>query len=374
MSSILSIVYPHGPYQSTCGYCSPQGERSEEETSYHTAALTPIQLSCDVYQKMIDRGWRRSGEYCYKPDLKRSCCPQYTIRLDALEFKPSKSQRKLLNRWNKHIIYGEDDNGTDAVGTSVGNSSTKTPNKPPNKSPPASFVSLVHASETSFITDGIDPAHKFEVTIEPSSFTEEKFALFQSYEKHIHKKDETKPSGFRRFLVDTPLVREEIPYSSPPPSHLPTHYGAHHQLYRLDGELIAMGVIDILPNCVSSVYFMWEKRFEKFSLGKISALREASLAREIREAGAKHMGYLYMGFYIQSCQKMRYKGEYAPSYLADPEEYTWHPIETCKPLLEKTRYVSFAHPEHSTNEPADPSAGKRLSRVFFVMQLLMHTV
>lgn len=31
-----------------------------------------------------------------------------------------------------------------------------------------------------------------------------------------------------------------------------------------------MGVIDILPNCVSSVYFMWEKRFEKFSLGKVS--------------------------------------------------------------------------------------------------------
>jgi hypothetical protein len=33
-----------------------------------------------VYQGMIDRGWRRSGLYCYKPDLKRSCCPQYTIK------------------------------------------------------------------------------------------------------------------------------------------------------------------------------------------------------------------------------------------------------------------------------------------------------
>jgi len=29
---------------------------------------------------MIDRGWRRSGLFCYKPDLKRSCCPQYTIK------------------------------------------------------------------------------------------------------------------------------------------------------------------------------------------------------------------------------------------------------------------------------------------------------
>ena len=33
-----------------------------------------------------------------------------------------------------------------------------------------------------------------------------------------------------------------------------------------------MGVIDILPSCVSSVYFMWEKEYEKFSLGKVSRM------------------------------------------------------------------------------------------------------
>lgn len=68
---------------------------------------------------------------------------------------------------------------------------------------------------------------------------------------------------------------------------------------------------------------------------QISALRETSLVQEMQEAGAPEMGYYYMGksflilplssywlsavgFYIHSCQKMRYKGEYAPSYLADP--------------------------------------------------------
>lgn len=48
MSDVLSIVYPHEAYQSSCGYCGPQGERSKEETSYHIAALTAIQLSGDV--------------------------------------------------------------------------------------------------------------------------------------------------------------------------------------------------------------------------------------------------------------------------------------------------------------------------------------
>lgn len=30
-----------------------------------------------------------------------------------------------------------------------------------------------------------------------------------------------------------------------------------------------MGVIDILPHCVSSVYFMYEKKWERFSLGRV---------------------------------------------------------------------------------------------------------
>lgn len=34
-----------------------------------------------------------------------------------------------------------------------------------------------------------------------------------------------------------------------------------------------MGVIDILPSCVSSVYFMWEKEYEKFSLGKVCRMK-----------------------------------------------------------------------------------------------------
>ena len=48
---------------------------------------------------------------------------------------------------------------------------------------------------------------------------------------------------------------------------------------------------------------------------------------------------------------MRYKGEYLPSFLADPEDYTWHPLEECKPLLDRHRYACFTHPEHSIDGP-----------------------
>jgi hypothetical protein len=56
-----------------------------------------------------------------------------------------------------------------------------------------------------------------------------------------------------------------------------------------------MGVLDILPSCVSSVYFVYDKTWGKYSLGKVrkdlvsskvieglqlSASREAALASE----------------------------------------------------------------------------------------------
>lgn len=37
-------------------------------------------LTVADYQALIDRGWRRSGRYLYKPVMEETCCPQYTIR------------------------------------------------------------------------------------------------------------------------------------------------------------------------------------------------------------------------------------------------------------------------------------------------------
>ncbi|TFK43638.1 arginine-tRNA-protein transferase [Crucibulum laeve] len=302
-------------------------------------------LSCcdQVYQRMIDRGWRRSGSWCYKPELKTSCCPQYTIKLDAMEFKPSKSQRKLINRWNRFVLSGKTGEAMDV------DAARKNTSSEPRNSHTFSLTDSIHASEIGFHSSDEHLTHTFETILEPSSYTPEKFALFEKYQKEIHH-DKSTPSGFKRFLVDSPLVEEPISYSSSSPDYLPHNYGSYHQLYKLDGQLIAMAVLDILPNCVSSVYFMYDKTWEGFSLGKLSALREISLAHEIRQAGALEMGYLYMGFYIYSCQKMRYKGDYSPSYLADPETYEWYPLDKCIPLLEKYRYACFSEPTHCIEE------------------------
>jgi arginine-tRNA-protein transferase len=64
-------------------------------------------VSASFYQDLLDRGFRRSGNLLYKPDLRKSCCPHYTIRLDSLSFKASKDQRQALNRLNTYVVGDE---------------------------------------------------------------------------------------------------------------------------------------------------------------------------------------------------------------------------------------------------------------------------
>lgn len=39
--------------------------------------------------------------------MARTCCPQYTIRLDSLAFKPNKKQKQVMNRWGRYLSTGE---------------------------------------------------------------------------------------------------------------------------------------------------------------------------------------------------------------------------------------------------------------------------
>ncbi|KAJ4481419.1 arginine-tRNA-protein transferase [Lentinula edodes] len=339
---ILSVGQPIGRHASSCGYCSPSGERSKTDSSHTAASLVALQLSSEVYQMMLNRGWRRSGRFCYKPHLRSSCCPLYTIKLDVLCFESSKHHKKLVNRWNTFIQRG-------------GNAGNRGKQKGKDNAK-FNLRASIHASE--FRSDQTQHfAHRFEMTLEPSSYTDEKYELFKKYQTEIHY-DSTSPEGFRNFLVATPLHQEPIQYSSPPTSDLPTHYGSYHWCYRLDGKLIAISVVDILPECVSSVYFMYDKDYEAYSLGKLSALKENVLAQELHAAGAPSLKYLYLGYYVHSCQKMRYKGEYQPSFLCDPveslETFEWYPFADCTALLAEYRYACFSRPERSLRGEPDP--------------------
>lgn len=54
-------------------------------------------------------------------------------------------------------------------------------------------------------------------------------------------------------------------------------------------------MIDVLPGAVSSVYLAWDPDYAGLGLGKISALREIAMVREMKEAGVEGMEAYMMG-------------------------------------------------------------------------------
>lgn len=123
--------------------------------------------------------------------------------------------------------------------------------------------------------------------------------------------------------------------------------GSYHQCYRLDGKLVAVGVLDLLPHAVSSVYLFYDPEYSEWDWGKISALQEIALTIE---GGYQ---YYYMGYYIHTCQKMRYKGRYGPGSVLDPARLEWHPFDDdFRKQLDQRKYVSQSNDKYLTEHEA----------------------
>lgn len=182
--------------------------------------------------------------------------------------------------------------------------------------------------------------HRLEIRMKRSVFDPEEFALYKKYQIRVHK-DKPKvvnESSYRRFLVETPVI-----FVPPGNDNLapPCGFGSFHQQYLIDGKLVAVGVVDILPRCLSSKYMFWDPDLAFLSLGKYSALEEIKWVREAQKL-CPTLQYYYLGYYIHSCPKMRYKAAYNPSELLCPVRYQWIPFQAAKPVLDKTAYACLS--------------------------------
>ncbi|XP_057362402.1 arginyl-tRNA--protein transferase 1 isoform X8 [Manis pentadactyla] len=485
---------------SRCGYC-------DLEEGKASCGMWAHSMTAQDYQDLIDRGWRRSGKYVYKPVMNQTCCPQYTIRCRPLQFQLSKSHKKVLKKMLKFLAKGEiskgnyedepmeptmedavsgdfalinkldiqcdlktlsddlkesleseekgrsskkeDSNeliqsqGTEKLGSDEPSHSVKVHtvpkpgkgadlSKPPCRKakeirkerkrlklmrqnpaggleglqapggPPSVFPPKAKHSQAPSLEDFIvgslpdcgshklevrvvrssPPSSQFKATFQesyqvykryqmvihkdppdkptvsqvrlvPVSFEDpefkssfsQSFSLYVKYQMAIHQDppDECGKTEFTRFLCSSPLEAEN------PPNGPDCGYGSFHQQYWLDGKIIAVGVIDILPYCVSSVYLYYDPDYSFLSLGVYSALREIAFTRQLHEKTSQ-LSYYYMGFYIHSCPKMKYKGQYRPSDLLCPETYVWVPIEQCLPSLENSKYCRFNQDPEAVDE------------------------
>ncbi len=78
---------------------------------------------------------------------------------------------------------------------------------------------------------------------------------------------------------------------------------------RQQEKLLAVMICDRLLNGLSAVFTFFEPDMPKRSLGTFAILWQIKVAQRLK------LNYLYLGYWIQDCQKMNYKTQFAPLEL-----------------------------------------------------------
>jgi leucyl-tRNA---protein transferase len=100
-------------------------------------------------------------------------------------------------------------------------------------------------------------------------------------------------------------------------------FAKEFRYYRKD-QLIGVGLVDVLPDALSSVYFYHDPAWRPESPGTFTVLKEIEYAQQ---TGRR---YLYLGYWVADCQSMAYKARFGPHdilsvYPNDHEEPNWMP-------------------------------------------------
>lgn len=195
----------------------------------------------------------------------------------------------------------------------------------------------------------------FTVKAAPSAFDAEEFGLYKKYQMAVHHDAEDKltQEQFCGFLVETPLVHEPFSDGAVLPGGV-DGYGSYHVQYRVDGRLVAVGVVDVLPHSLSSVYCFYDPDFKDIELGTLVALKEIEWVR-LASSRRPEIRYYVMGLYIHSCTKMRYKAHFHPSELYNRRSGTWVPLDDrCKALLDAGEAAGRPWVDLDEDSPSQP--------------------
>ncbi len=121
--------------------------------------------------------------------------------------------------------------------------------------------------------------------------TDEKLALYNRYHEQWHGGPGTTLADFAAAFYESCVETIEFTYRSP------------------NGELLAVGLCDLSPASLSSVYFYFAPEASARSLGTYGALREIDFAA--RQAIPAY----YLGYWVADCGAMSYKANFRPHEL-----------------------------------------------------------
>ena len=132
------------------------------------------------------------------------------------------------------------------------------------------------------------------ITEKQTAFTDEYYSLYREYINTRHVDGDMFPPSeeqFKSFLVE----------SNQRSSFFEFRLGS--------GKLIAIACMDSIANSLSAVYTFFDPTESKRSLGTFAILWQ------IEESQRRKLQYLFLGYWVENCQKMKYKTDFRPMEL-----------------------------------------------------------
>lgn len=138
------------------------------------------------------------------------------------------------------------------------------------------------------------------ITIQNAEFRDEHYQLYRRYMASRH-------SG---GSMDVDSEEQYIDFLTSP--WCKTHFVE----YRLNGELLAVAVMDLLRSGLSAVYTFFDPHHGQRGLGNLVVLWM------VEEAKRRGLSWVYLGYLINESPKMAYKARYSP--LQEFHHGYWH--------------------------------------------------
>jgi len=154
------------------------------------------------------------------------------------------------------------------------------------------------------------PVDRLTVETCHAHFSREAFDLYNEYHIKKHNKPRKSEYSYCEHVVNTPTTYQVIDG---------VEYGTFHQMYRLDGKLVAVEVVDVILRGMVSVY-MWfdiSKEVAKHSFGVYSVLKDIEMVKSMRERNPD-MDYYYLQGWNPNNPKLSYKSNYEPEEFLCP--------------------------------------------------------
>lgn len=205
-----------------------------------TAFVDPsIAITTPVYSSLNQQGFRRSGEYFYRPQC-GACKGCKSLRVPVVHFVENRSQQRCKKK---------------------------------------------NTELTTKVRKDVDIWEYYELYC--------KYLTFRHSDGDMYPPN---PNQYESFLgAFTEFVRYVEYYSG--------------------DELIMVSVMDELPDALSAIYTFFDPSYVKQSLGSYAILWQIDYAQ------MRRIPYVYLGFWIEDCDKMSYKSNFKPHQIL--EEGSW---------------------------------------------------